>query len=64
MEKSIKMQDWELRLLANPESPKDLNPTMSAGTVVNWGIGKFFYNSGKITVHNTEIEEAAGNLMF
>jgi len=37
---------------------------MSAGTVVNWGIGKFFYNSGKITVHNTEIEEAAGNLMF
>lgn len=44
MEKSIKMQDWELRLLVNPESPKDLNQTMSADTVVDWGIGKIFYN--------------------
>jgi len=27
-----------------------------------WSLVKFFYNSGKIIVLNTEIEEAAGNL--
>lgn len=34
----------------------------NADTVEKWVIGKFFYyNTGKIIVLNTEIEEAAGN---